>query len=196
VPLQGEVVCTLRRLGALEVDAVAGQATVGAGVALSVLQQAAESAGWEYGVDFASRASATVGGSVATNAGGIRMLRYGDTRAQLLGVTAVLGTGQTVSHLGGLLKDNTGYHLPGLLCGSEGTLGVLTAARVRLVRRAAEKVVALLGFAHPAGAIGAASALRRDLGSLSAVELFFEPGMTLVRRHRRPDARLPARRGE
>ena len=81
---------------------------------------------------------------MATNAGGMRVLRYGDTRAQLLGLTAVLGTGHVVSHMGGLIKDNTGYFLPGILCGSEGTLGLVTAARLRLVPRAPERVVALL----------------------------------------------------
>jgi FAD/FMN-containing dehydrogenase len=183
VPLGGEVICSLRRLTSLEVDPTAGQATVGAGVLLSELQAAADAAGWAYGVDIASRGSATLGGTTATNAGGIRVLRYGDTRAQLLGVAAVFGTGQVVSHLGGLIKDNTGYHLPGLLCGSEGTLGIVTAARMALVRRSAERVVALLAFADAASAIEAASTLRRQLAALSAAELFFAPGMALVCRY-------------
>ena len=183
VPLGGEIVCSLRRLTDLEVDETVGQATVGAGVVVSAVQEAAERAGWAYGVDLGSRGSATLGGTVATNAGGIRMLRYGDTRAQLLGVSAVLGSGLVVSHLQGLLKDNTGYHLPSLLCGSEGTLGVVTAARVRLVPRSPERVVALLGFAHPAEAVAAANALRRTLRSLSAAELFFAAGLALVRDH-------------
>jgi FAD/FMN-containing dehydrogenase len=183
VPLSGEVICSLRRLTSLDPDPASGQATVGAGVVLSDLQDAAEGAGWAYGVDFASRGSATLGGTVATNAGGIRVLRHGDTRAQLLGVTAVLGSGQVISHLGGLIKDNTGYFLPGLLCGSEGTLGVVTAARVRLVPPTAERVVALLAFEDARSAIDAAAALRRELPTLSAAELFFQPGLTLVREH-------------
>ncbi|MGH9007941.1 MAG: FAD-binding oxidoreductase [Acidimicrobiales bacterium] len=183
VPLRGEVVCSLRRLTDLDVDRVAGQASVGAGVVLADLQEAASRAGWAYGVDMASRGSATIGGNVATNAGGIRVLRYGDTRAQLLGVTAVFGSGQVVSNLGGLLKDNTGYHLPGLLCGSEGTLGVVTAARLRLVPTAPERVVALIGFGSARQAIEAASAVRRRLPPVSAIELFLESGMTLVREH-------------
>ena len=76
---------------------------------------------------------ATVGGTIATNAGGLRVLRYGDTRAQVVGIEAVLGDGSVVSHLAGLPRDNTGYHLPSLLAGSEGTLGVVTRARLRLV---------------------------------------------------------------
>jgi FAD/FMN-containing dehydrogenase len=183
VPLRDEVVCSLRRLTDLEVDGDAGQATVGAGVVLADLQDAAARAGWSYGVDMASRASATVGGNVATNAGGIRVLRYGDTRAQLLGVTAVFGSGQVVSHLGGLLKDNTGYHLPGLLCGSEGTLGVVTAARLRLLPAATERVVALIGFDSVRAALDAASVVRRRLLTVSAIELFLDSGMALVREH-------------
>jgi FAD/FMN-containing dehydrogenase len=133
VPLSGEIVLSLTRLSSLgELDAVAGQVTVGCGVTVGALQRAAAAAGWAYGVDLASRDSATVGGTIATNAGGLRVLRYGDTRAQLLGVEAVLGDGSVISHLGGLWKDNTGYDLAGLLCGSEGTLGVVTAARLAL----------------------------------------------------------------
>ena len=147
VPLQGEVVLSLRRLQVLEpVDALAGQVTAGAGTALGTLHRAVGSAGWAYGVDLASRDSATVGGTVATNAGGTHVLRYGDTRAQVLGVEAVLGTGSVISHLGGLVKDNTGYDLPGLLCGSEGTLAVVTAARLRLVPAPSFRTVAVLAF--------------------------------------------------
>lgn len=181
VPLRGEVVLSLRRLDRLgEVDPVAGQVTVGAGVAVGGVRRAAEAAGWAYGVDFASRDSATVGGSVATNAGGLRVLRYGDTRAQVLGVEAVLGTGEVVSHLGGLVKDNTGYHLPSLLCGSEGTLGVVTAARLRLVPPAPRRVAALVAFDGAAAAVAAAGLLRREVASLSAVELMVEDGLDLV----------------
>ncbi len=183
VPLQGEVVCSLVRLSTLEPDGLAGQITAGAGVPIARLQQAASALGWAYGVDLASRDSATVGGSVATNAGGIRVLRYGDTRAQLLGVSAVLGNGRVVTHLGGLLKDNTGYDLAGLLCGSEGTLGVVTAARLALVRASPERVVALLAFDTVGAALAATGELRASLGALSAVELFFRPGLGLVCEH-------------
>ncbi len=182
VPLGGETVLSLRRLSRIDhVDPRSGQLTAGAGVSIVAVQQAAAAAGWAYGVDFSSRASATVGGSVATNAGGLRVLRHGDTRAQLLGVEAVLGTAAVVSRLSGLTKDNTGYHLPGLLCGSEGTLGVVTAARFRLVAPLAQRVVALLAFRTPSDAVAAAGSLRRQLPSLSAAELFFDEGLSLVR---------------
>jgi FAD/FMN-containing dehydrogenase len=159
---------------------VAGQLTAGAGVTIAEVQQAARSVDWDYGVDWGARDTATVGGSVATNAGGSKVARYGDTRAQLLGVEAVLGDGSVVSHLDGLVKDNTGYHLPSLLCGSEGTLGVVTTARLRLVPRFDERVVALLGFADVEGALAACGALRRALPSLEAAELFLGDGLELV----------------
>ncbi|HVX20711.1 MAG TPA: FAD-binding oxidoreductase [Acidimicrobiales bacterium] len=181
VPLVGELVVSLRRLDAVgEVDRLAGQVTVGAGATLGAVRQAAAAAGWAYGVDFAARDSCTIGGNVGTNAGGLRVLRYGDTRAQVLGVEAVLGTGQVVSHLGGLLKDNTGYALPALLCGSEGTLGVVTAARLRLVPPSPYRVVALLAFAGTGAAVAAAAEVRRGLPSLSAAELMLRPGIELV----------------
>ena len=181
VPLAGEVVVSLRRLAALDpVDPRAGQVTAGAGATLGAVQRAAAEAGWAYGVDFASRDSATIGGSVATNAGGTRVLRYGDTRAQLVGVEAVLGGGSVVSHLGGLVKDNTGYHLPSLLCGSEGTLGLVTAVRLRLVPPAGERVVALLAFDDVTAGVEAAAALRRAVPSLEAAELFLDDGLALV----------------
>jgi FAD/FMN-containing dehydrogenase len=181
VPLAGEAVLSLRRLsGVSEVDALGGQLTAGAGATVADVQTAAGAVGWVYGVDLASRGSATIGGTVATNAGGLHVLRHGATRAQLLGLDAVLGTGATVSHMGGLLKDNTGYDLAGLLCGSEGTLGVVTAARLRLVPPSPHRVVALLGFSSTGAAVRAASLLRRALPELQALEFFIESGLELV----------------
>jgi FAD/FMN-containing dehydrogenase len=181
VPLHDEVVLSLQRLNTLQpVDTLAGQVTAGAGVAISALQQAAVDAGWAYGVDLGSRDSATVGGTVATNAGGTKVLRYGDTRAQVLGVEAVLGTGSVISHLGGLVKDNTGYHLPGLMCGSEGTLAVVTAARLRLVAPMPYRTVAVLAFATVAQALDASGVFRRSLPALESCELFLLPGLELV----------------
>jgi FAD/FMN-containing dehydrogenase len=182
VPLHGEVVLSLARLQELQpVDTLAGQVTAGAGVPLSTLHRAAAAAGWAYGVDLASRDSATVGGTVATNAGGTHVLRYGDTRAQLVGVEAVLGTGSIVSHLGGLVKDNTGYHLPSLLCGSEGTLAVVTAARLRLVPDTPARTVAMLAFDTVSGALDGSVVLRQALPSLDACELVVSAGLELVR---------------
>ncbi|MGH9222299.1 MAG: FAD-binding oxidoreductase [Acidimicrobiales bacterium] len=180
VPLGGEVVVSLVRLNAVAVDATGGQVVAGAGATLSAVHEAAGAAGWAYGVDFASRDRATVGGTIATNAGGLHVFRHGNTRAQVIGVEAVLGDGSTVSQLGGLTRDNAGYHLPSLLCGSEGTLGIVTAARLRLVPRADERVTALLAFGSVGAAVTAAYALRRYLRTAEAIELVLAGGLDLV----------------
>lgn len=189
VPLAGETVLSLARLNTFgTIDSSAGQVTVGCGVTVGALHRASAMAGWAYGVDLASRDSATLGGTIATNAGGLRVLRYGDTRAQLLGVEAVLGDGSVISHLGGLTKDNTGYDLGRLLCGSEGTLGVVTAARLALVAPPGVRAVALLAFDGVGPAVGAATSLRRLGAPLEAVELFLQEGLELVC----SELRLPA----
>ncbi len=163
------VVLSTRRLTRLDaVDDAMAQVTCGAGVTLGDLRRHAEAAGWEYGVDLAARDSATVGGTIGTNAGGIRVVAYGMTRAQVVGIEAVLPDGSVVSHLAGLAKDNTGYDLPGLFVGSEGTLGVVTAARLTLNRPAPPSSVVLVGIDS------------------------FEQGLALVRSALRPGSRLLA----
>jgi FAD/FMN-containing dehydrogenase len=181
VPLYGEIVLSTTRLGAIvDADVSAGQLTAGAGSTIGAVRSTAADMGWSYGVDLASRDSATVGGTVATNAGGLHVLRHGDTRSQVVGVEAVTGTGTVVSHLGGLLKDNTGYSLASLLCGSEGTLAVVTAARLRLVPVASARVTALIAFDAVAPAVAATSTLRRVLPSLDAAELIVGRSLDLV----------------
>lgn len=184
VPLAGEVVVDLRRLDHLPpVDVLAGQVTAGAGVSLAALQRHVQGSGLAFGVDLAARDSATIGGMVATNAGGLQVLRHGHMRAQVLGLTAVLGTGAVVEvNPRGLTKDNTGYDLAGLLCGSEGTLGLVTEARLRLVPEVGERVVALLGFARAADAVAALPPLRA-LPAVSAIEVMGSPGLELVAAH-------------
>ena len=183
VPLSGEVVVSLRRLSAIgDVDVLAGQVTVGAGATLQSVQDAARAAGLEFAVDLGARGSATIGGMIATNAGGTRVIRHGPMRAQVLGVEAVLGDGTVVSHLQGLLKDNTGYDLAGLLCGSEGTLGIVTAARLRLVPALAERTVVLLGVDDVDAALRCVAAARAT-GVLDAAEVFFANGLDMVCGH-------------
>jgi FAD/FMN-containing dehydrogenase len=184
VPSEGSVVVDLRRFDVVsELDATGGQLTAGAGTTIATVQAAAASLGWSYGVDWAARGSATIGGSVATNAGGLRFVRHGGTRQQLLGVEAVLGTGDIVRHLPRVEKDNTGYHLPGLLCGSEGTLGIITRVRSKLVAPDGPVATALVAFGSVPAAVDAASRLRRELPLLDAVELVLAPGLDLVCRH-------------
>ncbi|MCW2546427.1 MAG: linked oxidase domain protein [Mycobacterium sp.] len=183
IPAAGEVLLSTTRLSRLEpVDLASGQVTAGAGVRLAALQAHARAAGLDFGVDLAARDTATVGGLVATNAGGIRVIRYGSMHAQLLGLEAVLADGSVVSRLGGLPKDNTGYDLTSLLTGSEGTLAVVTRARLRLVAAEAAHCVALIALGGTAEAIALLAVLREHLGPvLSAAELMFDAGVELVR---------------
>ncbi|MDE0499339.1 MAG: FAD-binding oxidoreductase [Acidimicrobiaceae bacterium] len=184
VPLAGEAVLSTRRLNVCEpVDELASQVTLGAGVTLTDAQAHAASSGLSVGVDLAARDSATIGGMVATNAGGINVLRYGAMRAQVVGIEAVLADGTVVSHLAGLEKDNTGYDLGSLLAGSEGTLGIITQVRLRLHPTQPERATALLAFETAADAVSAAAALRRSVASLHALEAVFEGAMALVSRH-------------
>ena len=181
VPLAGELVVNLGRLDAVgAVDPSIGQLRAGAGASLASVQLAARTAGLRYAVDLAARDSATIGGTVATNAGGLHVVRYGATREQLLGVEAVLGTGDRVEWMAGLAKDNTGYHLPSLLCGSEGTLGLVTAVQLRVIERRDERVAALLGFASVDAAVLAATTLVRRAPSVEAAELVVDQGLRLV----------------
>jgi FAD/FMN-containing dehydrogenase len=182
VPLHDEIVVDLRRLDAIgPVDPRTGQVTAQAGVTLARLQRSARDAGWLYGVDLGAREVATVGGTVATNAGGVHVLRYGPTRRQLVGIEAVLADGRVIRHLDGLEKDNSGFDLAGLLCGSEGTLAVITAARMRLHAPTRHSVVALCAFDTLDAALDAVGTLRRELDCVNAIELFFDKGVELVR---------------
>jgi FAD/FMN-containing dehydrogenase len=181
VPLHGELVLDLRRLDAIgPVDPRTGQVTAAAGVTLARLQCRARDSGWQYGVDLGAREVATIGGTVATNAGGVHVLRYGPTRRQLVGIEAVLADGRVIRRLDGLEKDNSGFDLAGLLCGSEGTLAVVTAARVRLHAPTRCSVVALCAFGDVETALDAVGTLRRELDCVNAIELFFDDGVELV----------------
>ncbi len=181
VPLHGELVLSLRRMGAVEpVDTAARQVTAQAGATIEELQVAARAAGLRYAVDFGARGSATIGGSIATNAGGLNVLRHGGTREQVVGVEAVLGTGHVVRRLQGLVKDNTGYHWPSILCGSEGTLGIVTAARLRLISLHAHVVTVLVAFESLDAAVEAVAGWRSTLDDLEAAELMLDDGVRLV----------------
>ena len=182
VPLHGEVVLSLARLDRLgPVDAEAGQVSAGAGVSLQRVADADPRL--DLGVLIASRHSASVGGAVATNAGGLRVLRYGPMRAQLRGIEAVLSDGTVLSHMAGLVKDNTGYDYPSLLAGSEGTLAVITAARLQLVARLADPVTVIIGVAGPGEAHALAQRALGGVGGLVSAEFFTEAGLDLLAGH-------------
>jgi FAD/FMN-containing dehydrogenase len=184
VPRGGEVVLSLLRLNDVgAVDREAGEVTVGAGATLAAVQEAARAAGWEVGVDLGARDSATIGGMVATNAGGVNVVRHGPMRSQLLGFEAIRADGTILRRLPGIAKDNTGYDLGGLLAGSEGTLAVITSVRLRMVPPLRHRAVCVIGLADGSAAVAAASELRRRLASVLALELFTDAGLGLVMRH-------------
>jgi FAD/FMN-containing dehydrogenase len=168
----------LRELG--PVDTLAAQVTAAAGVTIAELHAHAAAAGLDYGVNLASRDSATVGGTIATNAGGINTIRYGTTRSQLLGIEAVLADGSVLSRLSGLPTDNAGYDLTQLLAGSEGTLGVITAARLRLWPADPAALTLLAGVADIAAAAALCAQLRSLTPGLRAAEYIEAAGVELV----------------
>ncbi len=145
-PQPGEVVVSTELLRGIEaVDVFSGTMTVQAGVTLQSVQEAAEAHNLFYPVDLGSRGSCHIGGNIATNAGGNRVLQYGMTRASVLGLEVVLADGSVVSRLGSVVKDNAGYDLKQLFIGSEGTLGIVTRAVLRLQPLPRERITAVIG---------------------------------------------------
>jgi FAD/FMN-containing dehydrogenase len=179
IPLRGEVVLSLTRLNHVDaVDLDAAQVTAGAG---ATLQQVADAhRDLDLGVHIASRGSATVGGAVATNAGGVRVLRYGPMRNQVRGLEAVLADGTVVSHLSGPVKDNSGYDYPALLAGSEGTLAVITRARLQLVRQPPDPVVVVAGLGSLAEVRALALRALHEVPGLLSAEFFTKTGLDIL----------------
>lgn len=140
------VLSTLRLKELNPVNKLDRSVVVGAGVTISDLEKHVSSFGFAYGVDLAARDSATIGGTVATDAGGIRVVYYGTTKAQVLGVEAVLADGQIIDALGSTAKDGAGYDFPTWLVGSEGTLAVVTRVRVRVKNKLPKAHTYLIGL--------------------------------------------------
>ncbi|WP_227981573.1 FAD-binding oxidoreductase [Nocardia spumae] len=185
VPMHDEVVLSLVRLNGIDgVDPIGHTLAAGAGVTVARAQSAAREAGLTFGIDLASRDSATLGGIVATNAGGVRMIKYGDTRAQLLGIEAVMPDGSVLTRWKSFRKDNVGYHLPSLLAGSEGTLGVVTKVLMKLHVPPSQTHCALLGIPTVGAAPRLVDSLRRTGLTIEAAEFMTDAGVTLVGRHR------------
>lgn len=131
--LGGEVALSMERMNGIEsIDATGAAMTVLCGTPLQIVQEAADAAGFMFPLDLGARGSCTIGGNLATNAGGNRVIKYGMMRDQVLDVEAVLADGSVVGGLRKMIKNNTGYDLRNLLIGSEGTLGVITRAVLRL----------------------------------------------------------------
>ena len=181
-PLNGELIISLRKMNNVCFsDTNDNQIVAEAGATLLEIQNLALERSMIYGVDFAARDSATIGGTIATNAGGLNVLRYGTTRRQIISVEAVTGTGEIIGNLNGLDKDNTGYHLPSLLCGSEGTLAIVTQAKLRLRPKPKENVSILFGLDTIQDAVNLTEACVSTSTEIIACELFFQKGVDLVR---------------
>jgi FAD/FMN-containing dehydrogenase len=186
VPRDHEVVLSLTRLNTIRTpDPATGQVTAGAGATLAALQSAARAAGLDAGLDFAARDTCTLGGVVACDAGGARALRYGTARARVTGLEAVLADGATITRLSGLTKDNAGYDLPALFVGSEGTLGVITAVRWRLVPWLPARTAALIPLPSVHAATELFAVLKAHAPSLESCDFFLHAGLTLVLAHQR-----------
>jgi FAD/FMN-containing dehydrogenase len=180
VPRDGAVLLSMQRFTELgPVDPLARQVTVGSGVTMEQLQVHARAAGLDFAVDWGARATATVGGAVSTNAGGSRVVRFGTMRSQVMGVQAVFADGSIVTQLEGLAKETAGPHLPSLLVGSEGTLAVITAVRVKLVPWLRATSAALIACDSLVDAVSLLPRLR-ELPSLDAVELMLPEALEIA----------------
>ncbi|MBX9454552.1 MAG: FAD-binding oxidoreductase [Rhizobium sp.] len=173
--IEGSLVLSLERMsGVEEIDTAAGTMTLKAGTVLETAQKAAEDAGFLLPIDLGSRGSCQIGGNIATNAGGIRVIRHGVTRDNILGLEAVLADGTVISSLNRLRKNNTGYDLKQLFIGSEGTLGVITRAVIRLQPLPVGKATALVALPNYENAVQLLAKAQAGLVGLSAFEIMWQ----------------------
>jgi len=176
------VILSLERMRAVrDMDPQAGTMTVEAGAILADIHARAEAEDWIFPLSLGSQGSARLGGLLATNAGGVNVIRYGNTRDLVLGVEAVLADGTVVNTLSPLRKNNTGYDLRHLLIGSEGTLGVITAASLRLFPKPAATGAAMMVVPSPEAALGLLRLTQAQIGAaLSAFELIGRQGLLFL----------------
>lgn len=188
----GEVLLSTRNLRTVrDVNALDDALTVEAGVTLWEAQQAALAANRRFPLSLAAEGTATIGGTISTNAGGTQVLRFGMMRDLVLGLEAVLPNGEVFHGLKRLRKDNTGYDLKQLLIGAEGTLGVVTAATLKLFPIPRSRAVAVVGLNAPKAAINLLALAKDETGGgVEAFELMKRLGLELVLRHI-PDTRDP-----
>jgi len=177
-----EVIISLERMRAIRrVDAKGASLIAEAGCPLARVQEAAAEAGLRFPMSLASEGTATIGGNIATNAGGTLTVRYGNMRRQVLGLEVVLADGRVLDGLEGLRKDNSGYDLDQLFVGSEGTLGIVTAASLELAPAPRQSATALIGLPDLPAALDLLRRLRSTLGeTLSAAELVPRLAMDFV----------------
>lgn len=174
-PIAGAVVISLERLSGIdEIDPAAATMTVRAGTPLEVIQKAADEAGFLIPLDLGARGSCQIGGNIGTNAGGNRVIRYGMTREMILGLEYVLPDGTLISGLNKMIKNNAGYDLKHLFIGSEGTLGIVTRAVLRMHPKPGCVNTALCGLDSYDEVLRLLAAARRGLGPmLSAFEVMW-----------------------
>ncbi len=186
------VVLSLKRMKAVrEVDLVSNTMTVEAGLTLLEAQEAADRAGRLFPLSLASEGSCTIGGNLATNAGGTAVIAFGNTRDLVNGLEVVLADGRVLSNLSKLKKDNTGYDLKHLFMGSEGTLGIITAAVLKLYPKPRAVETAFVGLAGPGAALDLLGRAKDAFGSdVRGFELIPRIGLDFVLRHKN-DARDP-----
>jgi FAD/FMN-containing dehydrogenase len=178
------LILSLRRMNRIrKLDAEANSAVAEAGVILATLHDAAAAAGRRFPLTLGARGSCTIGGLCATNAGGTQVLRFGTIRSLVAGVEAVLADGSIHSGLSGLKKDNRGYNLDQLLIGSEGTLGIITAAALRLVPAVTARAVAWAGLADPQAALALLRFCEARTDRIEGFELVAGDSLELVLRH-------------
>lgn len=180
VPEHHDVLLSTERLNTLtDVDVDSMGISVGAGVTLAQVHSAAAHVGLTFGVDIASRDCATIGGMASTNAGGLHTVRYGDMAEQITGLEVVLPDGTTVRRTPHVQADNSGYNLPALWVGSEGTLGVITRVGLRLRTLPKHRVTTLVGFDSLHTVVAAGRTLR-TLAGIDALELLDGRGLQLA----------------
>ena len=180
-----EIVLSLARMNRiLEVDALNNTATVEAGCVLANIRQAAAEAGRLFPLSLGAEGSCQIGGNLSTNAGGVNVLRYGNTRDLVLGLEVVLPDGRIWNGLRSLRKDNTGYDLKHLFIGAEGTLGIITAAVLKLFPQPKSTATAWTAVPHPEAALELLALLRQHCGDrVAAFELISRNCLDLVLRH-------------
>ncbi len=183
VPEHDDVLLSTERLRDIaDVDTVERRIEVGAGAPLAAVQQAAIAAGLLFGVDLAARDTATVGGMASTNAGGLRTVRYGNMGEQVIGLQVALPDGSLLRRHSRVRRDNTGYDLPALFVGAEGTLGVITSLDLRLHPTPSHRVTAICGFDDLEELVDAGRTFR-DVDGIAALELIDGRGAALTREH-------------
>jgi FAD/FMN-containing dehydrogenase len=178
-------VLSLRRMDAIErVDPAGLSMLVGAGAILAKVQSTAEQAGCRFPLSLGAKGSATIGGLVSTNAGGVQVLRHGTMRALVLGLEAVLPDGSVLNQLSALRKDNSGYDLKQLLIGAEGTLGVVTRVTLRLAPALRQRSTVWAGLASAERALDLLHRLRAEAGeTVESYELISAEAYDLTLRH-------------